>query len=71
MDLENVFLNSAPDGGKWVTSSTFCFIFGETAHINHWVGGYLDSKASVDAVENILPSKTSKILSVSFLQNNS
>lgn len=50
MDLENVFLTLAPDGGKWVTSRPFCFIFGES-HISHWVGDYLDPIASVDTAE--------------------
>jgi hypothetical protein len=38
-------------GGEWLTSHPGCFAYGERAPGAYWIGGWVDSRASVDDVE--------------------
>jgi hypothetical protein len=45
------FLTSALDGGEW-SHLCCCYVFpGEGAYSTHWVGGWMSSRAGMDAVE--------------------
>jgi hypothetical protein len=42
-------LTSALDGGEWSASRPSCFIPGERAPGIHWLGGWVDPRAGLDA----------------------
>jgi hypothetical protein len=42
----------ALDGGEWSASRTDRFSPGESTSGTHWIGGCVDSRADLDAVEN-------------------
>jgi hypothetical protein len=46
----HAFLTSALNGGEWSASRPGRFTPRETAPGTHWIGGWMDPKASVDAV---------------------
>jgi len=57
------FLISALDGGEWSVSRADRFTSGERAHDTHWIEGWVDSRAGLDAVtkrKNYLPLPKSK-----------
>jgi len=43
-------LNSALDGSEWSASRLCRFTPRERAPVTHWVGGYVDPRAGLDAV---------------------
>jgi hypothetical protein len=47
----HAFLTSALDGGEWSASRTGRFIPRERAPSAHWIRGWLDPRAGLDAVE--------------------
>jgi hypothetical protein len=47
----HVLLTSAVVGGEWSASCHRCFIPGEGASLTHWIGGWVDPRASLDDVE--------------------
>jgi hypothetical protein len=54
------FLTSALDGGEWSASRPCCFTPGEKAPGTDWIGGWVDTRAGLNAVEKSLPSQESK-----------
>jgi hypothetical protein len=46
------FLTSALDGGEWSASRPGHFTPGEIATDTHWIGGWVDRRVGLDAVEN-------------------
>jgi hypothetical protein len=52
VDVEvHIFLTVALDGGEWSVSRPSHFAPGERAPVTHWIGGWVDPRASVDDVE--------------------
>jgi hypothetical protein len=47
----HIFLASALVGGEWSASCLGCFTSGERAPSTHWIGGWVDPRASLDDVE--------------------
>jgi hypothetical protein len=47
----HVLLTSALVGGEWSASRPSCFIPGEKAPATHWIGGWVDSRAGLDDME--------------------
>jgi hypothetical protein len=47
----HIFLTSALVGGEWSNSRPGRYIPGERAPGTHWIGGWLDFKASLDDLE--------------------
>jgi hypothetical protein len=47
----HIFLFSALVGGEWSASRPGRFIPGERAPGSHWIGGWVDHRASLDDVE--------------------
>jgi hypothetical protein len=45
------FLTLALDGGEWSASRPGRFTAGETEPVNHWIGGWVGPRASLDTVE--------------------
>jgi hypothetical protein len=45
------FLTSTLVAGEWSTLRPGCFTPGEAASGTHWVGGWVDSRVGLDAVE--------------------
>jgi hypothetical protein len=45
------FLTSALDGGDWSASRPCRFTPGERAYITDWIGGWVDSRAGLEAVK--------------------
>jgi hypothetical protein len=45
------FLTLAQDGGGWSASRPSRFTSWDTAPGNHWIGGFVGPRASLDAVE--------------------
>jgi hypothetical protein len=54
MDEKNIFLTSALVGGEWSASRPGRFTAGERTPRNHWKGGWVDPRAGLDDVKNIL-----------------
>jgi hypothetical protein len=46
----HIFLTSALDGGQWSASRPGRFTLGERAPGTHWVGGWVGTRAVLDAV---------------------
>jgi hypothetical protein len=46
------FLTLALVGDEWSVSRPGCFTPGERAPGTHWIGGWVDLRASLDDVEN-------------------
>jgi hypothetical protein len=49
--LIHIFLASALSGGEWSASLTVRFTPGERAPGTHWIGGWVDPRASLNDVE--------------------
>jgi hypothetical protein len=47
----HIFLTSALSGGEWSGSCPGHFTPGETTPGTHWIGGWVDPRASLDDVE--------------------
>jgi hypothetical protein len=47
----HIFLTTALAGGEWSASRPDRFAPGETAPNTHWIGGWMDPKASLGDVE--------------------
>jgi hypothetical protein len=45
------FLTSALDGGEWSASCSGCFTSREIDPDTYWIGGWLDPRAGLEAVE--------------------
>jgi hypothetical protein len=50
--MDPLFLTSALVGDEWSTSRPGRFIPGERAPGTHWIGGWVDLRASLDDLEN-------------------
>jgi hypothetical protein len=46
-----VFLTSAPAGSEWLALCTGSFTPGETAPLNHWIGGLVGPRTGLDDTE--------------------
>jgi hypothetical protein len=52
MDVQiHILLTSALAGGEWSASHHGCFTLGERAPGTHWIGGWMDPRASLDDAE--------------------
>jgi hypothetical protein len=52
MDVQiNIFLTSALVGGEWSASRPYRLTPGERARGTHWIGGWVGTRAGMDAVE--------------------
>jgi hypothetical protein len=52
VDIEiHIFLTSALDGGEWSASRPCRFTSRKGAFDTQWIGGWVDSRASLDDVE--------------------
>jgi hypothetical protein len=49
--IDSVFLTSALTGGEWSPSRACRFTPGERAPGTHWIGGWVDPRATLDDVE--------------------
>jgi hypothetical protein len=47
----HIFLTLALAGGEWSASHPCCLTSRERAPSNHWIGGWVDPRASLDDVE--------------------
>jgi hypothetical protein len=47
----HIFLTSALVGGKWPASRPGCFTPRERAPVTHWIGGWVEPRAGLGAVE--------------------
>jgi hypothetical protein len=45
------FFNSALDRGEWLVSRACRFTLGKGTSDTHWIGGWLDPRSGLDAVE--------------------
>jgi hypothetical protein len=46
------FFTSEQVGGEWLASRPGRFTHGESAPVNHWIGGWVGTRAGVNDVEN-------------------